>query len=177
MPGEILYHDTCASPLGLLQIYTNGNRELVCLSLNATSPPGNGYTIKQADNSFIRDQLELYFRKRLTSFRVQLKPAGSPFQQAVWMALTSIPYGTTVSYGEIAGRIGRPSAVRAVGNAVGANPILLIIPCHRVIRGSGAIGGFACGVDKKEFLLELEGWGRVIPCEKTDGPGRQLSSL
>lgn len=79
------------------------------------------------------------------------------FQQVVWQEARKIPYGTTVSYGELARRVGRPKAARAVGGAMGANPLLLIVPCHRVLGSDGRLTGFGCGLDVKEKLLRLEG--------------------
>jgi methylated-DNA-[protein]-cysteine S-methyltransferase len=102
-------------------------------------------------------QLDDYFRGALREFSVPLAPAGTEFQRAVWAALRSIPFGTTTTYGEIARRIARPAAVRAVGAANGANPIPIIIPCHRVIGGDGSLTGFGGGIPVKRYLLELEG--------------------
>jgi methylated-DNA-[protein]-cysteine S-methyltransferase len=85
-----------------------------------------------------------------------LLPAGTPFQQAVWQQLLSIPYGETVTYGQLAARVGRASASRAIGQANGANPIPLLIPCHRVIAGGGQLGGYSCGLDRKRWLLAHE---------------------
>ena len=82
---------------------------------------------------------------------------GTEFQQAVWNEARRIPYGSTVSYGELARRVGRPRAARAVGAAMGANPLLLIVPCHRVVGADGSLTGFGCGLDVKERLLHLEG--------------------
>jgi len=101
-------------------------------------------------------QLEQYFAGRRQTFDLPLDPDGTPFQREVWAELTRIPYGTTTSYAELARRIGRPSAVRAVGAANGANPIPIVIPCHRVIGRDGALTGFGGGLDRKRFLLELE---------------------
>ncbi len=102
------------------------------------------------------EQLEAYFAGRLKTFDLPLAPSGTPFQLAVLDELRQIPYGTTVSYGEIARRIGRPKAVRAVGAANGRNPIPIIIPCHRVIGASGDLTGFGGGLPVKEALLRLE---------------------
>ena len=101
-------------------------------------------------------QLKRYFEASLRHFDLPLQLEGSDFRLLVWKALMQIPYGKTRSYSDIAKAIGRPEAVRAVANAIGANPISIIIPCHRVITRSGAIGGYAGGADKKRFLLELE---------------------
>lgn len=102
-------------------------------------------------------QLQAYFAKRLVQFDLPLKPDGTPFQVQVWRELQNIPYGAVISYGELARRIGKPKASRAVGAANGANPIPIIIPCHRVIGSNGKITGYAGGVQIKEALLELEG--------------------
>lgn len=104
-------------------------------------------------------QLEQYFRGQRTRFELPLNPAGTEFQQSVWTALQRIPYGKTVSYSDVAQRIGRPRAVRAVGAANGANPIPIVIPCHRVIGKNGSLTGFAAGLSIKQRLLVLEGTG------------------
>lgn len=88
---------------------------------------------------------------------VKLAPEGTEFQKQVWQALREIPRGETRTYGEIAQRIGRPKAVRAVGTACGANPIALLIPCHRVLRGDGSLSGYRWGVERKKWLLRVEG--------------------
>jgi len=109
--------------------------------------------------SFARLKMEigLYFQRRLLKFTSPFRFLwGTPFQHRVWLELAAIPYGETVSYGEIARRVGRPGAARAVGQAVGANPLPLILPCHRVVRSNGGIGGFFYGGELKRFLLELE---------------------
>ena len=91
------------------------------------------------------------------TFDVPLQMDGSPFQLRVWRALCDIPYGTTTSYGELARRVGKPSAARAVGLANGQNPIAVIVPCHRVIGADGSLTGYGGGLDRKRFLLGLEG--------------------
>jgi methylated-DNA-[protein]-cysteine S-methyltransferase len=101
-------------------------------------------------------QLEAYFAGKLRRFDVALAPEGTPFQREVWSALTTIPYGETVTYGELARRLGRPNASRAVGAANGSNPIPIIIPCHRVIGADGSLTGFGGGVVIKRRLLDLE---------------------
>ncbi len=103
-----------------------------------------------------RQQLEEYFAGDRTDFDLPLKIEGTEFQVSVLKALQEIPYGQTVSYGEIAKRIGRPKAVRAVGAANGRNPIPIVVPCHRVIGSSGDLTGFGGGLDTKEALLRLE---------------------
>jgi methylated-DNA-[protein]-cysteine S-methyltransferase len=112
--------------------------------------------------SDVRTQLSQYFAGERLDFDVPLAIAGTPFQRRVWRALREIPYGETTSYGEIARRLGRPSASRAVGLANGRNPIAVIIPCHRVIGSDGSLTGYGGGLERKRLLLELEG-ARVAP--------------
>ena len=101
-------------------------------------------------------QLREYFAGGRTGFDLALAPKGTEFQRAVWRQLQEIPYGETISYGELARRVGNPNAARAVGSANGANPLPIVIPCHRVIAGDGSIGGFGGGLPTKEILLALE---------------------
>lgn len=103
-----------------------------------------------------REQLRAYFGRELRSFDLGLAPEGTPFQRTVWQALLAIPYGETESYGELAGRIDRPGAARAVGRANALNPISLVVPCHRVIGQDGSLTGYGGGMDVKERLLALE---------------------
>ena len=101
-------------------------------------------------------QLRAYFAGELTRFDLPLRIAGTPFQNAVWSALRDIPYGETISYGQLAQRIGRPTASRAVGAANGANPLPIVVPCHRVVGADGSLTGFGGGVETKRSLLQLE---------------------
>ena len=101
-------------------------------------------------------EISAYFRGELKSFSIVLNPYGTDFQKKVWNALLDIPYGTTVSYQQIAEHISSPKACRAVGGAVGRNPIPIIIPCHRVIGKNGDLTGFSSGLDIKKYLLSLE---------------------
>jgi methylated-DNA-[protein]-cysteine S-methyltransferase len=101
-------------------------------------------------------QLTEYFSGQRTVFDLPLAFTGTPFQTTVWRALLEIPYGQTVSYGELAARIGKPSASRAVGLANGRNPISIIVPCHRVVGSSGSLTGYGGGLARKQWLLALE---------------------
>jgi methylated-DNA-[protein]-cysteine S-methyltransferase len=103
-----------------------------------------------------REQLGAYFRGALKIFDLPFAPAGTDFQQRVWTALCAIPFGTTVSYGDIAKRIGDPGASRAVGLANGQNPLAIVVPCHRVIGASGALTGYGGGLRRKQWLLQHE---------------------
>ncbi len=104
-------------------------------------------------------QLEEYFAGKRRRFDLAIAPEGTPFQREVWSALTKIPYGRTVSYGELASRLGRENASRAVGAANGSNPIPIVIPCHRVLGANGSLTGFGGGLDIKRRLLDLEAGG------------------
>jgi methylated-DNA-[protein]-cysteine S-methyltransferase len=113
-------------------------------------------------------QLRAYFAGTLTTFDMPLAPSGTPFQLAVWSALTEIPYGTTASYGEIARMLGKSAAAsRAVGAANGQNPISVIVPCHRVIGADGGLTGYGGGLERKEWLLRLEGASAIAVADAT----------
>ena len=103
-------------------------------------------------------QVEEYLAGDRRDFELPLEPRGTPFQKSVWRSLEKIPFGTTLTYGEQAVRLRKPSAVRAVGTANGRNPISIVIPCHRVVGSSGHLTGYAGGIDVKRRLLELEGF-------------------
>jgi methylated-DNA-[protein]-cysteine S-methyltransferase len=112
-----------------------------------------------------RAQLEAYFAGERTTFELPIAPEGTEFQKQVWNALRAIPFGGTISYGELARRIGDPKAMRAVGAANGRNPIPIIVPCHRVIGADGSLTGFGGGLDRKRWLLAHEGVGRELELE------------
>ena len=103
-----------------------------------------------------REQLKAFFAGKLRVFELPLRMIGTPFQKQVWEALLTIPYGTTISYAELARRIARPEAPRAVGAANGRNPIGIIVPCHRVIGANGTLTGYGGGLDRKEWLISHE---------------------
>ena len=102
------------------------------------------------------EQLAQYFQGQRRKFELDLKFSGPPFTVKVWEALRAIPYGETMSYGELAARAGSPGSARAVGSAMRRNPLVLFLPCHRVIASQGKLGGFSCGVEWKRYLLNLE---------------------
>ncbi|HYM67200.1 MAG TPA: methylated-DNA--[protein]-cysteine S-methyltransferase, partial [Patescibacteria group bacterium] len=114
-------------------------------------------------------QLGEYFAGRRTDFDVPLEMEGTPFQLRVWEALREIGYGETISYGELARRIGNPSASRAVGMANGCNPIAVIVPCHRVIGANGTLTGYGGGVERKRLLLDLEARATAPQLSMADG--------
>src|SRR3954449_10842105 len=152
------YFTAISSPIGDLTL-TAGDRGLTGLYMHhhRHRPPLDP-AAKRAAAPFeeVRWQLAQYFAGERTAFDLQLDPAGTPFQRAVWDALLEIPYGETTSYGELARRLGRPAASRAVGLANGRNPISIVVPCHRVVGASGSLTGYGGGIDRKRFLLELE---------------------
>ena len=120
--------------------------------------PSCSHILREA-NTYLAEaaaQLDDYFARRLRRFDLPLMPIGTEFQRRVWDELRRIPYGQTISYKELALRIGNPKAVRAVASANRANPISIIIPCHRVIGSNGRLVGYSGGLDKKETLLQLE---------------------
>ncbi len=101
-------------------------------------------------------QLKEYFLGQRQSFDLSMAPVGTPFQIKVWQALREIPYGVTITYGELAERVGSPKGYRAVGNANGKNPLVILQPCHRVVAAAGKLGGFSAGIHRKKFLLRME---------------------
>lgn len=105
----------------------------------------------------IEKELDAYFAGKLKNFSTPLFFKGTDFQKTTWAALMKIPYGTTCSYAQLAESIGKPTASRAVANANGANPFVIIVPCHRVIYSDGSLGGYSAGLDRKKFLLQMEG--------------------
>jgi len=106
---------------------------------------------------FLQRQLDSYFAGTLQTFTIPLDPSGTPFQMQVWEQILAIPYGRTLSYHELAAQIGNEHASQAVGAAVGANPIAILIPCHRVVGADGSLRGYAWGLEIKESLLLIEG--------------------
>lgn len=127
---------------------------------NARHPVKRGDDSVEAPHPLLdraRRQLEEYFAGKRRSFDLPLAPQGTPFQRQVWEALATIGYGQTLSYGQLAARVGKPAASRAVGAANGRNPLPIVLPCHRVIGANGALTGFGGGLPTKEFLLRLEG--------------------
>lgn len=119
----------------------------------------------EPDGGLLREpvrQLSAYFTGELKVFDLAVTPVGTPFQQAVWAELQRIPYGETISYGELARRLGNPKAVRAVGLANGSNPISIVIPCHRVIGSNGSLVGYGGGLPTKQALLSLERGQRTL---------------
>lgn len=150
MEKHVVYYE---SPIGWLQIIGT-NEGIERIDVVERVEDQNEKVAEPLMQSL--EELEQYFQKKRTSFSMPLKLVGTPFQLRVWEALQTIPYGQTVSYADIAKQIGQPKAVRAVGNAVGNNPITIVVPCHRVVRTGGGLGGYAWGIERKKWLLAHE---------------------
>lgn len=142
-----------SSPLGYIEICADGGAEVTRLYF--TSTPSKTYT-ENENTALAARQLEEYFKGERKEFDFPMKPEGSDFQKMVWEQCRKIKYGETSTYKEIATAIGDDKAARAVGNALGENPILIAIPCHRVIRKNNFLSGFAAGAAVKEALLNFE---------------------
>ena len=153
-----MYCATIESPLGaLLLAWTeSGLTRVSFLEGSKAIEPDSGWTAAPDPAFGARRQLDSYFAGELKQFDLPLAPCGTAFQQQVWRELARIPFAATASYGEIARRVGRPKASRAVGAANGNNPLPIIVPCHRVVGSDGSLTGYSGGVEIKEFLLAHE---------------------
>jgi methylated-DNA-[protein]-cysteine S-methyltransferase len=156
----------CAIPSPVGELLVTGEESPDGIALTSVSMtgqrhaprPGPGWRHDPDAFADVARQLEAYFAGELTTFDLDLAPRGTPFQQRIWRALDSVRYGTTITYGELAAQLGVPrDRVVALGAAVAANPLLIIRPCHRVIGADGAMRGYAGGVERKQWLLRLEG--------------------
>src|SRR5215831_18158826 len=155
---DTLYYTTLSSPIGELLLVGDGTT-LHRLSMQEGRHPRPISDQWQRDDERFSDvvaQLHEYFAGEREEFDIPLHMEGSEFQLRVWNELCAIPYGTTISYGELARRIGQPSAARGVGMANGSNPIGVIVPCHRVIGADGSLTGYGGGLENKRTLLDLE---------------------
>ncbi|WP_285732580.1 methylated-DNA--[protein]-cysteine S-methyltransferase [Nocardiopsis sp. ATB16-24] len=158
LPGPTRY-TTMPSPVGELTLFGDGE------ALSGLLTPAKEGRPRTVPENWLSDpapfaeavrQLEGYFAGELREFDLLLAPVGTEWQLKVWAALTTIPFGETASYGQLAEELGRPTASRAVGMANGRNPVSIVIPCHRVIGADGSLTGYAGGLERKEFLLGLE---------------------
>lgn len=164
MTNAILYSHI-ESPLGRLLV-VGDDQSLTGLYMprhKGWRGPDDAWQQSDATFSLVRAQLAEYFAGERQQFDLPLKPKGTPFQQQVWQELVRIPFGSTITYAELARRVGKPSASRAVGNANGRNPISIIVPCHRVIGASGKLAGYAGGIEKKKWLLAWEQSSTTAP--------------
>jgi len=148
------------SPVGILKIVASDDKLIAILwdneKPNRVKP---SEMVEDKQDPFLKKvekQLNEYFQQKRTSFDLNLDFYGTPFQKSVWELLYQIPYGSTCSYKDIAEKIRNPKGVRAVGGAIGKNPISIIVPCHRVIGSKGSLTGFAGGLGRKKILLDLE---------------------
>jgi methylated-DNA-[protein]-cysteine S-methyltransferase len=153
-----IWYDELPTPIGVLRLVADaeGLREVWFETGRHRKSPQPDWVRAAEPLAEARRQLEEYFAGTRTRFELKLHPVGTPFQLAVWEELGRIPYGVTISYAELARRIGQPAAVRAVGAANGRNPIPIILPCHRVIGSNGSLTGFGGGLPTKRFLLSME---------------------
>ena len=170
------------SPVGRLLVAGDGAgvRQIMFAEGRHEVQPGPGWQENPAALGEALGQLGSYFAGSLREFTLPLAPEGTPFQRRVWQELLKIPYGATISYGELARRLGNPGASRAVGLANGANPISIVIPCHRVIGSDGKLTGYGGGLKNKQWLLALEqahAGGGKMPAAQPELPGVTRDSL
>jgi methylated-DNA-[protein]-cysteine S-methyltransferase len=158
MNESITWFDTLSSPIGDLLIAVRDDRLLHVGFAEERHPHARqGTWRRDADRTArARQQLQEYFGGERQDFDLDLLPIGTDFQRQVWAELSRIPYAQTISYGELARRIGNAKAMRAVGLANGRNPIPIVVPCHRVIGANGSLTGFGGGIERKRWLLEHE---------------------
>ena len=162
--AETVRYTWHASPIGAL-LLAGEDDALALLGFPSGSmarAPEPGWRRDDASFAEARRQLAAYFGGELRDFDLPLAPRGTAFQLQVWQALRAIPYGSTCSYAALAAAIGKPTAMRAVGNANGRNPLPVIVPCHRVIGRDGSLTGFGGGLPAKSFLLALERGGDAL---------------
>lgn len=152
------------SPVGPLTLISDG-KALVRLDFENPKYPGpKAPAGRDPILDSARRELDAFFNGRLKVFESPVAPRGTPFQERVWKALLTIPFGVTRTYGQIAAKIGNPTAFRAVGLANGRNPIAIIVPCHRVIGADGSLTGYGGGEDRKRLLLDLEQGALPLRC-------------
>ena len=152
-------HRIVDSPIGPLTLVVDDDGALVRLAMDRQAHLPDAAAFGERDDAVAPDaaaQVAQYFAGTRQAFDLVLAPVGTPFQRRVWDALAEIGFGDTATYGDIANRIGAPGAARAVGLAVGRNPIGIVVPCHRVVGSAGALTGYAGGVDRKQWLLAHE---------------------
>ncbi|MBW2065207.1 MAG: methylated-DNA--[protein]-cysteine S-methyltransferase [Deltaproteobacteria bacterium] len=165
---EALFVTPYQSPLGTYILASSGNG-VVCVKTEERSGTflarwkSKGIELRESEkhNLELKRQLDEYFAGKLRQFTLPLDLRGTSFQCQVWNLLCRIPWGETRSYAQIAEALGRPRAARAVGRAVGTNPVSIVVPCHRVIGSNGALTGYGGGLERKAALLQLEGQGWV----------------
>jgi methylated-DNA-[protein]-cysteine S-methyltransferase len=156
----VVYFDCITLPLGGMVLASDGRALTGAWFDGQRHQPsvGPGWRRRSGLPILRRAAAELaeYFAGERTAFDLPLAPAGTPYQQAVWQAIGSVPFGATIAYRELAARAGRPRSIRAAGAATGRNPLSIIIPCHRIVGTDGALTGYAGGLPRKRSLLEIE---------------------
>jgi O-6-methylguanine DNA methyltransferase len=169
-----LFLDQLESPIGTIVLISDGEALRVLDFVDCEERMqrllkihyGDQPVVDSRESLGIKRRVEAYFAGELTSVdSLAVRTEGTPFQKQVWAELRNIPTGTTISYGELAKRIGRPAASRAVGLANGSNPIAIVVPCHRVIGSTGALTGYGGGMERKRWLLAHEGAQRLLATE------------
>ena len=145
------YYDHYDTPLGKMEITANEDAVLSIHFVDKVQP-----VKRNAVTDLARQQMLEYFAGERETFDLPMAPEGTEFQRMVWRALTQVAYGETCSYADIANRINKPKAVRAVGAANGKNPMTIVVPCHRIVGSDGSLTGYASGTDKKAWLLNHE---------------------
>ena len=161
---ETFFFTHYQSPLGIY-LLASSKRGVVCVKTEERSETSlsrwerDGMELKEdaESNLGLISELDAYFAGKLRQFTIPLDLRGTSFQRQVWDLLCGIPWGETRSYGQIAQALGRPRAARAVGRAVGTNPVSIVVPCHRVVGSDGSLTGYGGGLDRKVALLKLEG--------------------
>lgn len=157
--GQKVFYQTVSSPLGDFVIAANEDSLIYTGFVDSRESVNESHGLINQENMVLtqaKRELEDYFNGRLTVFTVPYSFESTPFREKVWTELTRIPYGETISYAELAGRINSPKACRAVGQANHFNPISIIVPCHRVIGKDGSLVGYGGGIEKKQWLLNFE---------------------
>lgn len=157
MTEQKLYYDYMETPLGELEIASSSNHLLSALFVKTEKNVLDKQPVLHSDiNEEAKKQLNAFFKKELTQFKLPINPAGTEFQKMVWSELVKIPFGTTISYLTLAKKLGDPNSIRAAASANGKNPITIIIPCHRVIGTDGKLVGYSGDIWRKQWLLNHE---------------------
>ncbi|MCB0364824.1 MAG: methylated-DNA--[protein]-cysteine S-methyltransferase [Bdellovibrionaceae bacterium] len=146
-------HSYIQSPLGWLKLSVADNQ---VFAIDRVRAKGSSSSHLSPIMTRLQAQLREYFAGKRQKFDLPLAERGTPFQRQVWRKMAQIPYGRSLSYGDLAAQVGKPGAARAVGSACGKNPWLILVPCHRVLAANGGMGGFALGLKAKQCLLNLE---------------------
>jgi methylated-DNA-[protein]-cysteine S-methyltransferase len=175
----VTFYSHVESPVGRLLMTSDGTALTGLYFHGGPDTPrrDNGWVADDGAPPFqlVRDQLDEYWRGARRAFDLPTRPAGTPFQQRVWQAIAEVPFGTTISYRDLAVRAGSSRGSRAAGLATGRNPISIIIPCHRIVGSNGSLTGYGGGLDRKRLLLELE--GVLLPAAAVSGwPSSRIAS-